>query len=46
MWVAAALMASPPLCQVQGARGRLLAAAADPLRERGTDGAADEGTAK
>lgn len=37
---------SSSLLQVQGARGRLLAAAADSLRERGADGAANEGKAK
>lgn len=42
----AALMASSSLRQVQGARGRLLAAAADSLRERGADRAANEGETK
>lgn len=42
----AALTASSSLYQVQGARGRLLAAAADSLRERRTDRAADEGKTK
>lgn len=42
----AALMDPSSLLQVQRARGRFLASAANPLRERGTDRAANEGKAK